>query len=190
MSRPSRDDGWPREDTSEVADLPLDPDVDQAEDERHRAAPGRAGGPFAPPRRSRLPQVHWATVGMVAAGGFFGGLVRYAAGLAWPTPDGRFPWAIFGVNTVGAFILALVLVLALEVLPPSRWLRPVVGTGFCGALTTFSSVATGADQLVAHGHPAVAVGYVVTSVLAGLAAASLGIMVGRSVAANREKGRP
>lgn len=125
----------------------------------------------------------------VAAGGFFGGLVRYLVGLALPTATGGYPWATLIVNTAGAFILALLLILVLEVLPPTTYLRPVLGTGFCGALTTFSSVATGADQLVAHGHAATAAGYVALSLLAGLAAASLGIVLGRALAADREKGR-
>lgn len=172
----------------ELRDLPLDPDVDAAEDRRH----GPSGGAFTPfprRRRTRWPRIHWASVAMVGVGGFVGGLARYGAGLAWPSPAGSLPWATLTVNTAGAFILALLLVLVLEVLPATTYLRPAVGTGFCGALTTFSSVATGVDQLVAHGHVGTAVGYVVGSVLAGLAAASFGIIVGRSIAASREQGR-
>jgi fluoride exporter len=75
------------------------------------------------------------------------------------------------------------------VLPPTTYLRPVLGTGFCGALTTFSSVATEVDQLVAHGHPATAAAYVLTGLLAGLVAASCGIVLGRAIAASREKDR-
>ena len=188
MSQPSPDEQWSPDQVDGLADLPLDPDVDAAEDRRHRR-PSASARPFARPHRSRWPRISWATVGMVAFGGFFGGIVRYAVGLAWTTPDGRFPWATFSVNTGGAFVLALLLVLVHEVLPPNTYLRPVLATGFCGALTTFSSVATGVDQLAAHGHAGVAIGYVVASVFAGLAAASLGIVSGRSVAANRLKGR-
>ncbi len=102
----------------------------------------------------RFPPVPWGRVGAVAAGGLVGGLTRYAVGLAWPTRPGHLPWSIVVVNTVGAFILALVLVLVDEILPPTAYLRPLLGTGFCGALTTFSSVAVGSDQLAAHGHAA------------------------------------
>jgi CrcB protein len=171
------------------ADLPIDPDVESAEDQHHRPSGPSAAGPFARARRSRLPRIHPATVVAVAIGGFFGGLLRYAVGLALPTPSGGFPWSIFVVNTGGAFILALLLILVLEVLPPTTYVRPLIGTGFCGALTTFSSVATGVDQLIAGGHVGVAAGYLAGSLAAGLAAAGVGIVLGRSVAAAREKGR-
>lgn len=168
-------------------ELPLDPDLDTAEDLRHHRSPGAGVSPFAPRRRTRWPRIRPAIVAAVAAGGFLGGLVRYLIGLALPTVSGTFPWSIFLVNTAGAFILAVLLVLVLEVLPPTTYLRPVLGTGFCGALTTFSSVATGVDQLVAHGHPATAAAYVLTSLIAGLAAASFGIVLGRAIAASRDK---
>lgn len=188
MAQPSREppgggDGWSDDDQ-----LPVDPDVDTAEDIGHR--PGATvAGPFAAPRPSRWPRIHWGMVLAVAIGGFFGGIVRYAVGLAWPAPAGTFPWGIFVVNTAGAFVLALLLVLVLEVLPPTTYLRPLIGTGFCGALTTFSTVMVGVDQLAAHRHVGLAAGYVIGSLAAGLAAASFGIVLGRSIAAHRDKGR-
>jgi CrcB protein len=153
--------------------FPIDPDVD---------------GPTEAPR-PRWPRIHWVTVAVVTVGGFVGGLARYGLGLTWPTPTGGFPWSIWTVNTVGSFILGLLLVLVLEVLPPTRYVRALVGTGFCGALTTFSSVTTGVDQLTAHGHAGLAAGYVLGSLAAGLAAAALGIVIGRSAASYRKKGR-
>ncbi len=189
MAEPAGDH-WPTSRSDEVAGpdsrrrLPIDPDLAQPGDEPDVPAPD---SPRLP--RSRWPRIHWTTVAVVAAGGFVGGLARYGIGLAWPTPSGRFPWAIWTVNTSGALILGLLLVLVLEVLPPTRYVRALVGTGFCGALTTFSSVATGADQLAAHGHAALAVGYVIASLAAGLAAAALGMTIGRSIAPYREKGR-
>jgi CrcB protein len=161
-------------DRARVADLPIDPDLD--------------AGPHRPARvRSRWPRIHWATVAVVMIGGFAGGLTRYGIGQAWPTPAGSFPWAIWVVNTGGAFMLGLLLVVVLEVLPPTRYVRALVGTGFCGALTTFSSVVTGVDQLAAHGHAGLAAGYVFASLIAGLAAAFIGIAIGRSMAGRRDK---
>ncbi len=171
----------------ELRELPLDPDLDGAA----QRAPGPAAGPSgagAAGRRSRWPRVQWRIVGAVAGGGFAGGVVRYGAGLAWPTRAGTVPWSTFGVNTAGAFILALLLVLVLDVLPPTTYLRPVLGTGFCGALTTFSSVVTAVDQLAVHGQPGLAAGYLAASLAAGLAAASFGVLAGRSIAAYQQKG--
>lgn len=186
MAQPSREPSWDR-DGRHSGELPLDPDVDAAEDARHR--PEAPAALFAPRRRSRWPRIRWSVVLAVAVGGFFGGIARYAFGLAWPTAPGAFPWDVFAVNTAGAFVLALLLVLVLEVLPPTTYLRPLVGTGFCGALTTFSSVVVGVDRLAADGHGGLAAGYVLGSLVAGLAAAVLGLVVGRSIGAFRGKGR-
>ncbi len=172
----------------ELRDLPLDPDLAGAAT-RPADPAARAGGAIAGGRRSRWPRLQWRIVGAVASGGFAGGIVRYGAGLAWPTRVGTFPWSVFAVNTAGAFILAVLLVLVLEVLPPTTYLRPVLGTGFCGALTTFSSVVTAVDQLAVHGHPGLAAGYLAASVAAGLAAASFGVLTGRSVAAYQHKSK-
>lgn len=139
--------------------------------------------------RSRWPRVRWTTVVAVAVGGFFGGLARYGLQFAWPASKGGYPWAIWTVNTIGSFILGLLLVVVMDVLPPTRYVRALIGTGFCGALTTFSSVAVDVDQLAAHGHTGLAVGYLAASLAAGLAAALLGIIVGRSIAHYRERRR-
>jgi CrcB protein len=130
-----------------------------------------------------MPRIHLLAVVAVAVGGFFGGLLRWGVSLVLPAGSGGFPWAVFAVNTAGAFLLGLLLIVVLEVLPPSTYVRPLLGTGFCGALTTFSSVAVGVDQLIARGSGLTAASYLLGSVLAGLAAAWLGIVLGRSLAA-------
>jgi CrcB protein len=104
-----------------------------------------------------------------------------------PAGPASFPWAVFAVNTAGAFVLALLLVLVLEVLPPGTYLRPLVGTGFCGALTTFGSVAVAADQLVAAGRAALALGYVAASLGAGLCAVVGAVAGVRALAAARAR---
>jgi CrcB protein len=168
--------------------LPADPDVAAAGDQRGGPVAPPSSGPFAARQRSRLPPIHWPIVAAVAGGGVVGGILRYLVTLAWPAPAGTVPWAVLTINTAGGFILALLLVLVLEVLPPTTYLRPALGTGFCGALTTFSSVATQVDQLVAGGHPGTAAGYVGLSLAAGLGAASFGIVLGRAIAAHHGNG--
>jgi fluoride exporter len=118
---------------------------------------------------------------VIFAGGIVGGLLRYEVVTAWKTTSGGFPWSTFAVNTAGAFVLALLVVLVLEVLPPTTYLRPLIGTGFCGALTTFSSVAVAVDELAAHGHGSTAVGYLLGSLAAGGVAALIGVGIGRRI---------
>lgn len=93
------------------------------------------------------------------------------------------------INLSGAFALSLLLVLVLEVFPPTRYVRPALGTGFIGAFTTFSSLATATDHLLAHGHPMLAIAYTVGSLFGGLVAASLGLAGGRAISANRHQAR-
>ncbi len=153
--------------------LPIDPDI---EPEQIR-------------RKSRLPRLQSGVVLAVFAGGFFGGLARYGIGLAAPAATNRFPWSTLAINLSGAFLLALLLVLLLDVFPPTRFVRPALGTGFLGAYTTFSSLATATDQLAAHGHVGVAVAYSAASLFGGLACASFGLVTGRAVSANRHRRR-
>lgn len=140
--------------------------------------------PVAPPR---WPRLHPAALAAVFAGGCAGGLARYALTRAWPAPAGGFPWATFAINTSGALALALLLALATEVLPPGTMLRPLLGTGFCGAWTTFSSVAASCDLLVSHGRATTAMLYLAASVIAGLLAAAAGLAGGRMVGAARHR---
>ena len=121
----------------------------------------------------------------IFAGGCLGGLARYAATQAWPSGRFGFPWAILAVNLAGAFVLGFVVVLATEVLPPTRYVRAFVGTGFCGALTTLSSLVATADQKVAHGRAGSAVAYLALSVAAGLVAGVVGIAVARALGRGR-----
>jgi CrcB protein len=118
-------------------------------------------------------------VAVVFAGGLIGGLVRYEAVTHWVAASGAFPWSTLTVNTAGAFILGLLVAVVNSVIGPSTYARPLLGAGFCGALTTFSSVAVQFDQLVAHGHVAVGVGYLATSLTAGLVAAIAGSRAAR-----------
>jgi CrcB protein len=82
----------------------------------------------------------------------------------------------------------VVVVIAAD-LVSSRYLRPLLGTGFCGAFTTFSSIVVTSDQLFADRHPGMATAYLVASIVAGLAAASAGLATVRALAENRHRAR-
>jgi len=119
---------------------------------------------------------------LVAAGSAVGGLARFLVGAWVGAPDaGRFPLGTFLVNLAGSFVLgALSGHLVTRNGPEADMLRLAVGVGFCGGFTTFSTFALEAHALLGVKAWAMAAGYVVTSVLAGLAALRLGIAVGGS----------
>jgi CrcB protein len=146
-----------------------------------------AGLPIDPERGPLLPRLDPAVLGVIFLGGVAGGLTRYAATEVWPAPDHGFPWATFGVNTVGAFALGLVVTLLADVLAGRKLARPLLGTGFLGAFTTFSSVMTTTDQLLSHDHASTAIAYLLGSVLAALGAVSFGLLTGRAVVTNRQR---
>jgi fluoride exporter len=147
----------------------------------------RVGSPFAASPRRRVPRLRPEVVAVVFLGGIAGGLARYGITEAWPADDSGFPWSTFGVNTAGAFALGLVVALLAEVLGPHRLVRPVVATGFLGAFTTFSSVVTTTDRLLAAGHTSTALIYPASSILAALVAVWLGLSMGRMISVVRAR---
>jgi CrcB protein len=80
------------------------------------------------------------------------------------------PWATFIVNVVGAFMLGYFATRLQERLPLSAYRRPLVGTGLCGALTTFSTVQVELVRMLDHGRLGLAAGYAAASVVAGFMA--------------------
>jgi CrcB protein len=121
----------------------------------------------------------------VFAGGAIGTLTR--AGLetlAAPDPD-RWPWPTFIVNIVGAFLLGYFVTRLLERLPTSSYRRPLLGTGLCGGLTTFSTMQVETVKMLEHHHYALAFGYTVASITAGLIAVYLATAMTRRVRVRR-----
>lgn len=193
-------------DTEQVVDgkrfSPLDPDLDEglgpqlpegpeppADDAVLPIDPDRGSAPRASgaSRRRAGSPAPWRVLAAIAVGAFAGGLARYGLGLAFPAPHGAFPAATFAINVSGSFVLALLIVCVLEIWPPTTYIRPLIGTGFCGAFTTFSTWMVGVDQLVAGHHEASAAWYLVGSLIAGLAATSFGLTSGRAVVAYRRR---
>lgn len=155
--------------------LPVDPDLGVGAG-GHPGAAGSARGPgLLRSRRNR------AMVLSLACGGALGAVARQAVASAMPLAGGQFPWGTVTVNVSGSFALGLLLVLLLEQFPRARLARPVLGTGFLGAYTTFSTFMVDAVLLVHDGKPATAAAYVLASLLAGLLAVWLGMATARTV---------
>jgi CrcB protein len=120
-----------------------------------------------------------ARVAAILAGGVLGTLARAGLARALPTQAGHWPWATFAVNLAGAFILGWLLTRLAERIAPHRHWRLFAGTGFCGALTTFSTFETETFKLARGGHTALAFGYPAASIVAGMAVAIAGVHVAR-----------
>src|SRR5882762_3127675 len=87
-----------------------------------------------------MPRVDHRELGAIFAGGFVGAVARGLLSRAWTVEPATWPWATFVVNLAGAFVLGLAVTRLQERLPLSAYRRPFIGTGFCGALTTFSTM--------------------------------------------------
>jgi fluoride exporter len=124
-----------------------------------------------------FPAVAPAVIAVIAVGGVIGALARWAIEEAIPTDPGHFPWATLLINISGSALLGALLVVVCRLLPRSQLIGPFLGTGVLGAYTTFSTFGVETAELVRTHHSAVAAAYVVTSVVAGVAAAVLGIIV-------------
>jgi len=79
-------------------------------------------------------------IAAVFAGGFVGALARAGVVEALPHNPGEWPWSTFLVNVVGTLMLGYFTTRLQERLPLSAYRRPFLGTGICGALTTFSTM--------------------------------------------------
>ena len=127
---------------------------------------GRSVPPTALRRRATLQAV-------IGAGGAIGAAARYGAGLAIPPHLDAFPVATFLVNVVGAVILGAVAALPADWLSAHELTRPAIGTGFCGGLTTFSTMTLEIYQRSST-HSLLAATYAVTSLVAAPACAWAG----------------
>jgi CrcB protein len=100
-------------------------------------------------------------------GGAAGALLRVWLGLTFAASATSWPWAIFAINVSGSFALGYLATRLQERLPQSTYRGPLLGTGFCGAYTTFSTVQIELLAMLEHGRYGLALGYAAASVTAG-----------------------
>jgi fluoride exporter len=109
------------------------------------------------------------TLLLVIVGGAVGAPARYLTDLAVQRLQATaFPWGTWTANVTGSFLLGLVTSSGPD------WALTLVGTGFCGALTTFSTFGYETVRLSEERSHAAAAANVAGSIAGGLTAAALG----------------
>ena len=139
-----------------------------------RAVTGQAATPADAGRRPGVTRrIDHRELAAIFAGGFVGAVARAELAEALPRHGGQWPWATFGVNIAGALMLGYFTTRLQERLPLSAYRRPLLGTGICGGLTTFSTMQLELVDLLRDGHLAVALAYAAGSIVLGFAAVAL-----------------
>jgi fluoride exporter len=117
------------------------------------------------------------TVLLVALGAAVGAPLRYLTDrLVQARLGSDFPWGTLTVNVAGSLLLGFLLGL-----PAGAAATAMVGTGFCGALTTYSTFSWETLALIRRGAPRRAVANVAVSIVAGLAAGYLGRLLAQAL---------
>ena len=108
-----------------------------------------------------FPRVTPVITCLIAVAGATGAGTRWAVFTFWPTTT--FPWSVLAVNLVGGTLLGLLVGLGVH-----HNTRLLIGTGFCGGLTTFSTFTVEAAQLMRGDQSGMAFTYLLASVVGGL----------------------
>lgn len=122
-------------------------------------------------------------IAAVFVGGGIGSLARAALSEAYPWVPPHWPWPTFIANVTGALLLGCFVTLLQERLRPTRYLRPLLGTGLCGGLTTFSTMQVEIVRMLDGNAYGLAAGYTAASVAAGVAAVQVATWLTRRVRA-------
>jgi CrcB protein len=121
-------------------------------------------------RPYRMPNPDRRELAAIFFGGAAGGLLRVWLGQTFTTTATEWPWAIFAINISGSFALGYLATRLQERLPLSTYRRPLLGTGFCGAYTTFSTMQVEILAMIEHHRYELAATYAAVSIAAGYAA--------------------
>lgn len=115
----------------------------------------------------------------ILAGGAVGALARAGLAEAFAADARDWPWGTFIANQLGALVLGWLSTELSEVVVPTRLWRPLLGTGFCGALTTFSTFQVETIDIARHDRPGLAAAYAAASLAVGMACAVAGSVYAR-----------
>ncbi|MFF3024364.1 fluoride efflux transporter CrcB [Gottfriedia sp. NPDC057948] len=121
---------------------------------------------------------------LILIGGFFGAILRYLIGLSIHPLSNGFPIQTFLINIIGCFFLGFFLPMAKVKLKPEYTL--LIGTGFTGAFTTFSTFSLENVALMDEKKLLVSLFYIILSLVIGISSAYLGFKVAEKF--NKVKG--
>lgn len=119
---------------------------------------------------------------LVALGGAAGSVSRYLSGLFVNRYfQHTFPLATFAVNIIGCLLIGFLFGLIEKHQPANDNLRYLFITGFCGGFTTFSAFAAENLNFISNSNYTSAFMYITFSVIAGIAAIWIGLIISRHV---------
>lgn len=119
---------------------------------------------------------------LIALGAALGANARYLVGLwAGSRLGAGLPYGTFIVNVTGSLMLGFLLTLSTELILASPNSRLFLATGFLGSYTTFSTYMVESLVLIQQGNILSGVGVLISSVLAGLIAALVGVICARLI---------
>jgi CrcB protein len=133
--------------------------------------------------QQQMPDLYRREVAAIFLGGMAGSLLRVWLAREFPAGAADWPWAIFAINVSGSFVLACIAT-HIQQLMRRSYLAPLLGVGFCGAYTTFSTMQIEILRMLDHDRVGLAAAYALCSVLAGYLAIAAG------TALVRRGGRP
>jgi CrcB protein len=120
-----------------------------------------------------VPRLDRQEMAAIIAGGAAGAVLRVALARTNTGGPDAWPWITFAVNLAGALALGYFATRLQERLPLSAYRRPLLGTGFCGALTTFSTMQLELLRMLDTHRYGLAVAYAATSLVLGYACVHL-----------------
>jgi CrcB protein len=136
-----------------------------------------------PPAHRRPRSWDPAVLAAIAAGGVLGAEARYGLSVLIPHQPGQWPMAVWLINVSGSFLIGILMVIITELASPHRLVRPFLGVGLLGGYTTFSTAMVDVQQMALAGHGGAALGYLIATVIAAVAAAFSGVTLTRAGAA-------
>lgn len=115
---------------------------------------------------------------IVGTGSFIGGAMRYSLSTYIKNMYGQtFPWGTLVVNLLGCFVFGIIFALFSKHNSTDNTFCLLLTTGICGGFTTFSTFANESVQMIQNGNIGEFIGYVATSVIAGIALIALGYWI-------------